>query len=1129
MPDQEPRYLRQDIDYLGFLEAKLRDLQGISTLVYELIQNADDVKDAEGNPGASQIVFDICDDALIVTNDGAFREEDFARLQRVASGGKRDEIGTTGAFGIGFISVYQITDHPEIFSSGRHWTIHPEAPDDQRITELRVDTTITLFKLPWAFEPHSEVRRKLRQEAIRPDQLATFQGEVMEAVYLAAPFLKQLRELQVRRNGLEVRSVLLEDLQNDFLRIQKGSRTEIWHIFHGEFDDEACRLHKGYSQIELKRNSQVVLAIHDENEIEKGRLFAVLPSETEIPLPFYINADFFPSSDRKRILFSKDYQGEWNRAAIQAAARALAIGLEKLPRIMKPKSLWQLLKSLNDCRTEGEKSLGAFWKEAASQLPNLPLVYTTTNQWTKPGTARLLESDAELAAAPIFSSFGIQIVHSDLREYFGFLRQKEIGVPLLNAQDVANALESKGMHKGQLLPQAPEGLHSLETWQTLWNALAAILKRSQSQDRETTQRVLRNCPIALDETGALYPPSQVFRSDEETRQIFPTVRWLSREAEENGLLNELVDSFSSRVALDFLERIASGQLEAAWQAGNFDIRALYRWFESRKAEILGDERLLSKLRSLAIWPSAGHLRPLAGLYIPSGFEDPLKISALVDVEALSGRREFLKDLKVQELTFGVYIREQVSRVLKVGSDLTIEQHRRIVQLSAERLGELRDDTVTREVLKQLPLVECTDGMFRPAASVYLPSTIIDVLDRATIFVAATPGEHQEAILELYRWLGIGEEPRPKDLLARIRSVCDLPPQPQTQEQIALIFRYLVDHWTDWQSARQQEFSALQDMAWLPGTRREAERWYKPHELYTIFQQYLFETQANFLALSHELQTTGATAKFINFLSIQQTPSPLLVVKHLLQCSKDKKSVNREVYRFLNQKDNVEDSALDHLLKDQACLLLPDGSYVRPDQVFWNPHPFGKFRYQLGPEFRQYSALLDRLQIRGSPCLQDYIQVLLDISEQYGQIHKVMDEETHAVVLHCWETLSRAYEKDEIQPADMLTLHDQPVIPNEQHILIQPEGIFFEDRPGLKEKLSQLGPDVIKRPQNAWRAMEVVGVRLLSQAVQVELVESLERLPDKKVARHFNERRELIQRVIEASGVEGVSPLSRATC
>ncbi len=123
-------YLSQVIDYLGFLEAQLRDLHGISTLTYELIQNADDVKDEKGCPGTSLISFDVTDEALIVKNDGVFRQVDLDRLRRVASGGKRAEVGTTGAFGIGFISVYQITDYPELFSADLHWIIRPDAEQE---------------------------------------------------------------------------------------------------------------------------------------------------------------------------------------------------------------------------------------------------------------------------------------------------------------------------------------------------------------------------------------------------------------------------------------------------------------------------------------------------------------------------------------------------------------------------------------------------------------------------------------------------------------------------------------------------------------------------------------------------------------------------------------------------------------------------------------------------------------------------------------------------------------------------------------------------------------------------------------------------------------------------------------
>ena len=60
---------RQSVNFLGFLRGQLNGLQGIPTLCYELIQNADDVKDENGNPVASRITFDGCDDALYVYND----------------------------------------------------------------------------------------------------------------------------------------------------------------------------------------------------------------------------------------------------------------------------------------------------------------------------------------------------------------------------------------------------------------------------------------------------------------------------------------------------------------------------------------------------------------------------------------------------------------------------------------------------------------------------------------------------------------------------------------------------------------------------------------------------------------------------------------------------------------------------------------------------------------------------------------------------------------------------------------------------------------------------------------------------------------------------------------------------
>ena len=90
MSDSEFVYKPQDVNYLGFLEAQLRDMTGIDTLAYELIQNADDVQNEDGRFPVTTLSFDITDEALIVTNNGRFRPVDFERLQNIAGGGKRE-------------------------------------------------------------------------------------------------------------------------------------------------------------------------------------------------------------------------------------------------------------------------------------------------------------------------------------------------------------------------------------------------------------------------------------------------------------------------------------------------------------------------------------------------------------------------------------------------------------------------------------------------------------------------------------------------------------------------------------------------------------------------------------------------------------------------------------------------------------------------------------------------------------------------------------------------------------------------------------------------------------------------------------------------------------------------------
>ncbi|XP_056124422.1 sacsin-like isoform X2 [Rhinichthys klamathensis goyatoka] len=151
--------------FIDYLKEILRRYPDGGQILKELIQNADDA-------GASRVVF-IHDErhygtqslwteelgkyqgpALYAFNDAAFTEEDWEGIQRVGRSIKQDDPTKVGRFGIGFNSVYHITDLPCVFSSehlaifdpqkkmfgddeeGYRWSLDDEE-DRERLLNLR--------------------------------------------------------------------------------------------------------------------------------------------------------------------------------------------------------------------------------------------------------------------------------------------------------------------------------------------------------------------------------------------------------------------------------------------------------------------------------------------------------------------------------------------------------------------------------------------------------------------------------------------------------------------------------------------------------------------------------------------------------------------------------------------------------------------------------------------------------------------------------------------------------------------------------------------------------------------------------------------------------------------------------
>lgn len=407
MSQTEDGYLSQGLDYLGFLNSELRGLQGFATLANELIQNAEDAE-------AHWVAFDVCHDALVVENDALFgtcsqvelddcpweydptkgHRCDLHRFRRVAGGDKRRQGGTIGAFGIGFISVYQITDRPELMSADRHWFIRPEEPEGQRIYWRAIERVpLTRFRLPWAKDSQSKLRQALQVQPVSSDVTTLILDELQAALPRTVLFLNHLEQLKVLRNGNLIKTIRRES-QDDVLEIWDGETRTVWHLIQGSFAEEARRL-KSESGIEHDRQSDVTIALPEGGKDLDGRLFAFLPTQQRTGLPFHFHADFFPSADRKRILFDDDYQGRWNKSAIQAGAQSLASRIEDLTELMGHESLWKLVDQIKKRHSgpnggNSESIFNSFWDCVKSKLSSSRIVFTSKGEWTSPKEALLL-------------------------------------------------------------------------------------------------------------------------------------------------------------------------------------------------------------------------------------------------------------------------------------------------------------------------------------------------------------------------------------------------------------------------------------------------------------------------------------------------------------------------------------------------------------------------------------------------------------------------------------------------------------------------------------------------------------------------------------------------------------------
>jgi len=253
-----------------------------SHFIFELLQNAEDEK-------ANKIKISFDNEKLIFEHNG--RPFDIEDIEAITSFGnnerKKLKSNAIGRFGIGFKSVFSVTEKPEIKSGNFHFTISnfivPALIDSEK-------TKATIITLPFKKSIKNQIISRIKSTL-----------NTLDSTYLL--FLNNINLIEiVDLNNSEIR----------FLKLRKSnsenSNFRIFRISENGNEKEFMIFENNISIAKKKLPIKIAFSINRKTNkfifepIKPSPLFAFFATEKETNLPFYIHAPFLTTPARDNII-----------------------------------------------------------------------------------------------------------------------------------------------------------------------------------------------------------------------------------------------------------------------------------------------------------------------------------------------------------------------------------------------------------------------------------------------------------------------------------------------------------------------------------------------------------------------------------------------------------------------------------------------------------------------------------------------------------------------------------------------------------------------------------------------------------------------------------------------------------
>lgn len=350
----------------------------------ELIQNAEDA-------GARRIIFVFEPDRVLVQNDGdPFTAENVWAICSVGHSTKKNKIGF---FGIGFKSVFKLTDSPEIRSG--HYAFRIEDKIYPEVIPLQRHRPGARFTLPVLLSE----RRRL---SVIVDQLTSPEFLHLLLTLESLESIVVVDRVTGRGRGRFYRHVGTRNATRgwDECRIGgtwPGCEEQEWRRHRLTTSSIPDGIARQGREVVAGDKSTIVLARPTDRPIGPTKLHCFLPLDVPSELRWLVQADFDPTPGRERIR-----ENSWNRWLLDEVGRAIAAATEAESRSGEPP--WSLIPIASEIAS-GSLQRRAY-DTAMGALLHRRFVRTTAGWrtasdtvWASDGAFREVIREADLPAA----------------------------------------------------------------------------------------------------------------------------------------------------------------------------------------------------------------------------------------------------------------------------------------------------------------------------------------------------------------------------------------------------------------------------------------------------------------------------------------------------------------------------------------------------------------------------------------------------------------------------------------------------------------------------------------------------------------------------------------------------------